>query len=227
MIYLTPGRRLCFANLFFPTASIDSQLVEQPPLHSHSTASSPAFSSSPGVQTRMLWRLSAFRALQAQTFAKKNVRQKTNPSICLSVQLAGWLAGYLSIQLSLSSLPPENMNVSQTDVHLGAWDRKRGIAWVLLRHRQGIAKIHLIILQIWSADTVVLCQKAASRNNSSAELESAERQAKQCKFTWVSMETPFSNDTNLSQGSFDSLNNSSGEIIQRRGNRNGESSSGQ
>ena len=26
------------------------------------------------------------------------------------------------------------------------------------------------------------------------------------------METPFSNDTNLSQGSFDSLNNSSGEI---------------
>jgi hypothetical protein len=63
MIYLTPGRRLCFANLFFPTASIDSQLVEQPPLHSHSTASSPAFSSSPGVQTRMLWRLSAFRAL--------------------------------------------------------------------------------------------------------------------------------------------------------------------
>ena len=83
---------------------------------------------------------------------------------------------------------------------------------VLRGYRLGIAKIHLIILQIWSADTVVLCQKAASRNNSSAELESAERQAKQCKFTWVSMETPFSNDTNLSQGSFDSLNNSSGEI---------------
>ena len=61
MIYLTPGRRLCFflikslwsylrrcywkrcfANLFFPTASMDSQLVGQPPLHSHSIASSPA-----------------------------------------------------------------------------------------------------------------------------------------------------------------------------------------
>ena len=69
-------------------------------------------------------------------------------------------------------------------------------------YRLGIAKIHLIVFQIWSVDTVVFCRKAASSNNSGAKLESAERQAKQCKFTFISMETLFSNDNNLSQGSF-------------------------
>ena len=58
----------CFANLFFPTASIYGQLIGQPPLHSYSIASSPAL---------LAYKPECFGAcqlsgtLQARTFARK------------------------------------------------------------------------------------------------------------------------------------------------------------
>ena len=54
----------------FPNASMDSQLVRQPPLHSHSIASSPARAYKPECYGG--WQLSG--PLQARTCARKNVR---------------------------------------------------------------------------------------------------------------------------------------------------------
>ena len=94
MIYLTPERRLRFlfdqeesslhdselseevlleevlCKSLFPNASMDSQLVRQPPLHSHSIASSPARAYKPECYGG--WQLSG--PLQARTCARKNVR---------------------------------------------------------------------------------------------------------------------------------------------------------
>ena len=94
MIYLTPERRLRFlfdqeesslhdselseevlleevlSKSLFPNASMDSQLVRQPPLHSHSIASSPARAYKPECYGG--WQLSG--PLQARTCARKNVR---------------------------------------------------------------------------------------------------------------------------------------------------------
>jgi len=62
-------------------------------------------------------------------------------------------------------------------------------------------------------DTVVLCQKAASCNNSSTKLEPAERQAKQCAFTGVDGNTLQQRiaTTRICHKEA-SLNNSTGEI---------------
>ena len=107
MIYLTAERRLCFlfdqasslqdselseevlleevlANLFFPTTSMDSQLVGQPLLHSHSIASSPA---PRAYEPECYGRCQLSWPLQARTFARKNA--SLSISICLSIYLAG------------------------------------------------------------------------------------------------------------------------------------------
>ena len=108
MIYLTPERRLCF--LFDQASSLqDSELSEevlleevlcksifphgqhgqpvgQPPLHSHSIASSP---SSPGVQTRMPEPLPERMSDRMPVYLSIYL-------IYLSVYLAGWLAGWLA-----------------------------------------------------------------------------------------------------------------------------------
>ena len=81
-------------------------------------------------------------------------------------------------------------------------------------YRSGIAKIQLVIFQFWYLYllmlSVVLCQKAASWNNSK---ESAMRQAKQCKFTWGGQWKLSSATAIICQCHKEaSLNNSTGEI---------------
>ena len=111
MIYLTPEPRLYF--LFDQASSLqDSGLSEEVLLEEvlcksllpHCQHAQPAcwpatstqplyceLSSSPGVQTRMLWRFPA--PLQARTFARKNVRR-------MLVYLSISLSIYLSVCLS-------------------------------------------------------------------------------------------------------------------------------
>ena len=111
MIYLTPEPRLYF--LFDQASSLqDSGLSEEVLLEEvlcksllpHCQHAQPAcwpatstqplyceLSSSPGVQTRMLWRFAA--PLQARTFARKNVRR-------MLVYLSISLSIYLSVCLS-------------------------------------------------------------------------------------------------------------------------------
>ena len=71
------------ANLFFPTTSMDSQLVGQPLLHSHSIASSPA---PRAYKPECYGRCQLSWPLQARTFARKNA--SLSISIYLSVYLA-------------------------------------------------------------------------------------------------------------------------------------------
>ena len=80
----------CFANLFFPTASMHSQLVGQPPLHSHSTASSPA----PGRTNPNAMALSSSPAGTnlCQKECQKNASLPIYLPIYLSVCLSIWLA---------------------------------------------------------------------------------------------------------------------------------------
>ena len=151
MIYLTPERRLCF--LFDQASSLqDSELSKevlleevlckslfphqqhgqpagQPPLHSHFIASSPA--------PNLCQKECQIECQSIYIYLSVSVCLSVSSllSIYLSIYLAGWLAGKLATYLSRSNLPPENLNVSQADVHLGVWKRKRGIAWVPLRHR--------------------------------------------------------------------------------------------
>ena len=116
MIYLTPEQRLCFlfdqasslqdseqseevlleevlCKSLFPTASMGSQLVGQPPLHSHSIASSPALRA---YKPKMLWRLPAFRAPTGP-----NLCQKESQIECLSINIYLYLS-HLSISIYLS-----------------------------------------------------------------------------------------------------------------------------
>ena len=81
----------CFANLFFPAPSMDSQLVGQPPLHSHSYSE---LSSFPGVQAWMLWRLPAFWAPTGPNLCQKECQIECQSIyIYISICLSAWLAG--------------------------------------------------------------------------------------------------------------------------------------
>ena len=87
----------CFANLFFPTASMHSQLVGQPPLHSHSTASSPA---PRAYKPECYGAFQLSGPLQARTFARKNVRRML---VYLSISLSIYLSACLCLSVYLPS----------------------------------------------------------------------------------------------------------------------------